>query len=89
MPDAIIYIAAEPEVLMRRIEKRGRKEEKNISLKYLQSVDHYYNQMLSKSMCPVLRLQATDLQYDDVLLAKILNFADCCPLRSSLEKIAE
>ncbi len=42
-----IYLKCDPEVCLERIKKRGRKEEENIQLEYLQSLDKYHNEWLN------------------------------------------
>jgi deoxyadenosine/deoxycytidine kinase len=43
IPSAIIYLKVDPLISFDRINQRGRFEEKNIPLEYLQSLDNYHN----------------------------------------------
>lgn len=44
--DAIIYIRTDPEILLQRIHSRGRPEEKNIKLEFLNEIHRYHEQWL-------------------------------------------
>jgi len=46
-PDGIIYIRCSPEKCLERIKKRGRSEESNVSLEYLQKLHNYHEEWLS------------------------------------------
>lgn len=66
--DLIIYLKTDPEVVYERIKKRGRNEEKNITLNYLKSLHELHEQWLYKKSefaipAPVLIIDAnSDLE---------------------------
>lgn len=62
-PDLLIYLKAPVPVLMKRIQKRARSIEDNISENYLALLDRFYEEWIdSFDLCPVLTIQsdATD-----------------------------
>lgn len=63
-PDLLIYLTAPPEVLMRRIQDRGRKMEAGITLEYLSLLDSFYQDwMKTFDLCPVLTIRSDDLDF--------------------------
>ena len=59
--DKIIYLRAEPETCLRRISKRGRKEEADLSLEFLTSLHNLYDEWLLHSKIydiPVITIDA-------------------------------
>lgn len=46
--DIIIYLKTSPEKAMERVLSRGREEEKNITLQYLQEIHQFHENWLSK-----------------------------------------
>jgi len=65
-PNLIIYLRAPLDVILGRIEKRGRSFEKDIDPDYLsrlmQSYDRFFNQFQG---CPVLTVETEDLNFPD------------------------
>jgi len=63
-PDLLIYLIAPPEILLKRIEERGREIESGISLEYLQLLDSFYDDwMKTFNLCPVLKIRSDDLDF--------------------------
>jgi len=63
-PNLLIYLKAPPQVLMQRIQQRGRSMENSISLDYLTLLDRYYTEWLqSFDLCPVLTIRSDDLDF--------------------------
>lgn len=63
-PDLLIYLIAPPEILLKRIEERGREIESGISLEYLQLLDSFYDDwMKTFNLCPVLTIRSDDLDF--------------------------
>ncbi len=63
-PDLLIYLIAPPEILLKRIEKRGRKIESGISLEYLSLLDSFYDDWMDTfNLCPVLKIRSDDLDF--------------------------
>lgn len=67
-PDVFVYVKADPEFLMKRIEKRGREIEKAITLEYLKELNDCYddlvNGVLSLQNVCVYNLAAQDIEGD-------------------------
>jgi len=63
-PDVIIYVDTDPEECLRRIKKRNRSGEENISLEYLENCDNYHQQMISNFEGKVIRV--TNLKYEEI-----------------------
>ncbi len=79
-PDLVIYLQAPVEILVERVKKRGRKQEKNIQFDYLQKIAtaytqffHYYN----ASPLLIVNTSAIDLMNNGVhyneLLERVLS----------------
>jgi deoxyadenosine/deoxycytidine kinase len=63
-PDLLIYLIASPEILLQRIEERGRKIESGITLEYLSLLDSFYDDwMKTFDLCPVLKIHSDDLDF--------------------------
>ncbi len=63
-PDLLIYLIAPPEILLKRIEERGRAIESGISLEYLTLLDSFYDDwMKTFNLCPVLKIRSDDLDF--------------------------
>ncbi|MBN2556979.1 MAG: deoxynucleoside kinase [Anaerolineales bacterium] len=63
-PDLLIFLKAPTEVLIERIQKRGREMEKGISIAYLNLLDRYYDEWLMVfDHCPVLTIRTDDLDF--------------------------
>lgn len=63
-PDIIIYMDTDPEECLKRIKKRNRPGEKNISLEYLKSCDNYHQKMISKFEGKTIRV--ANLTYEEI-----------------------
>jgi deoxycitidine kinase len=48
IPSGIIYLSTDPQISMKRINKRGRKEEAAIPMNYIESLNQYHNEWLIK-----------------------------------------
>ena len=63
-PDLLIYLRAQPSVLMARIHRRARNMETGITLEYLTLLDSFYDQWLNAfDLCPVLTIRSDDLDF--------------------------
>ena len=63
-PDLLIYLVAPPDILLKRIEERGRKMESGITLEYLSLLDSFYDDwMKTFDLCPVLKIRSDDLDF--------------------------
>jgi deoxyadenosine/deoxycytidine kinase len=63
-PSLLIYLKAPVELLIRRIQKRGREMETSISADYLNLLDSYYTDWIKNfDLCPVLTLRTDDLDF--------------------------
>ena len=63
-PDLLIYLIAPPEILLKRIEERGRKIESGITLEYLSLLDSFYDDWMDAfNLCPVLKIRSDDLDF--------------------------
>ncbi len=63
-PDMVIYLQAEPKVLLDRIGKRGTSYEKMITEDYLEELINSYNDFFFKyNDCPLLVINASDIDY--------------------------
>lgn len=56
--DVAVYLDAEPEVCLKRIGKRSREGESNISVEYLANCKKYYDKWMSETEKEVVRLDA-------------------------------
>lgn len=63
-PDYVIYLSANPKVLIERIEKRGRKYERSIKYEYLSGLYNCYEDYMNKyNLSPVLKIEVEDIDY--------------------------
>lgn len=63
-PDLLIYLKAPVEVLMDRIQVRGRGIESGITKEYLSLLESYYDDWLQNfDICPILTLRTDDLDF--------------------------
>lgn len=63
-PDLLIYLKCPVDVLMRRIQRRGRAIEGGISVDYLNLLDTFYDEwMAAFDICPVLAIRTDDLDF--------------------------
>lgn len=89
-PDLLIYLEGPFDVILERINERGRTMEKSTPTSYWEEMYHRYEDWISNfNACPILRIDITD--YDlikedntlDVILEKVGNFIRTSRLRSS------
>ena len=65
-PDLLIYLWAPVDVLMQRINKRGREMETGITAEYLSLLESFYDEWLRNfDLCPVLTIRSNDLNFVD------------------------
>lgn len=65
-PDLLIYLWAPVDVLMQRINKRGREMESGITAEYLSLLESFYAEWLRNfDLCPVLTIRSNDLNFVD------------------------
>lgn len=63
-PDLLIYLRAPVEVLLARIQARGREMERGISEEYLRLLESYYDEWMEAfEQCPVLTIRTDDLDF--------------------------
>jgi deoxyadenosine/deoxycytidine kinase len=63
-PDLLIYLQAPVEVLLHRIQQRGRTIESGITADYLRLLESFYDDWLQTfDVCPVLTIRTDDLDY--------------------------
>ncbi len=63
-PDLVIYLRASVPTLQRRIQRRGREYERQISPDYLQRLNRLYQEWVENfSLCPVLTVPADDMDF--------------------------
>jgi len=63
-PDLLIYLQAPVEVLLHRIQQRGRNIESGITADYLRLLESFYDDWLQTfDVCPVLTIRTDDLDY--------------------------
>jgi deoxyadenosine/deoxycytidine kinase len=63
-PDLLIYLRAQPSVLMTRIRRRARNMETGITSDYLNLLDSFYDEWLNAfDLCPVLTIRSDDLDF--------------------------
>jgi len=63
-PDLLIYLKCPVEVLMERIQRRGRAIESGISREYLSLLDSFYDEWLATfDVCPVLTIRTDDIDF--------------------------
>jgi deoxyguanosine kinase len=67
-PDLVVYLQARPEVLMKRLRKRGRDMEATVEVGYLDSLQRAYNQFFfhyDESPLLIVETSDTDLRVED------------------------
>ena len=63
-PDLLLYLKAPVDVLMERIQARGRQMESGITSEYLTLLDSYYEEWIaSVDICPALTIPSDDLDF--------------------------
>jgi len=63
-PDLVVYLRASPEMLLQRLQKRGRDYEKSIDLGYLEQVVRAFNEFFFHySEAPLLVVDTTDIDF--------------------------
>jgi deoxyadenosine/deoxycytidine kinase len=79
-PDLVIYLRASAQTLSRRIARRGRDYERQMSAEYLAQLNQLYESWIDAfSLCPVLTVPADDLDYVansghlDLIVQKVLD----------------
>jgi deoxyadenosine/deoxycytidine kinase len=77
----IIYLRCNPKTSFERIKKRGREEEKNISLEYLEKLHKYHEDWLfSKNNVLIIDCDKdfeNDIEYQTEIINNIKNIIDC------------
>ena len=62
VPDLIVYLRTDPKICYKRMKKRNREEEKNVSLEYLKKLHYYHEKLLINNQqllpCPVIVLNS-------------------------------
>ncbi|MDH5606156.1 MAG: deoxynucleoside kinase [Anaerolineae bacterium] len=65
-PHLLIYLKAPVNVLLERINQRGREMESGITREYLSLLDSFYDEWLNNfDLCPLLTIQSNDLNFVD------------------------
>ena len=77
--DGYIYLKASPKTSFKRIKERGRIEESNIKLKYLDRLSNLHDKMMNNTKTPVLILDCDiDFEHDSIareeMMQKFLTF---------------
>lgn len=63
-PDLLLFLRAPVDVLMERIQARGREMELGITIEYLSLLDSFYGEWITKvDICPVLTIPSDDLDF--------------------------
>lgn len=63
-PDLVIYLHAETDVLMQRVNQRGREYEKELSWEYLDALNRAYNEFFfAYADTPLLVIQTTEIDF--------------------------
>jgi len=63
-PDLVIYLHAETDVLMQRVNQRGREYEKDLTWEYLDALNRAYNEFFfGYTDTPLLVLQTTEIDF--------------------------
>lgn len=81
-PDLIIYLQANVEVLLQRIDKRGRQMERNMDPAYLSSLSEMYNHhFFNMQSCPVLIVNTDEIDFieNPKDLENLLRMIESCP----------
>ncbi len=63
MPDLVVYLRAEPELLLKRIAKRSRSFEKDIDPNYLKTLGQAYDDYFSTYQGPFIAVEAADYDF--------------------------
>lgn len=63
-PDLLVYLKAPVDMLVQRIQRRGRAIESGISAEYLSLLDHFYEEWIQNyDLSPVLTIRSDDLDF--------------------------
>lgn len=63
-PDLLIFLHAPVDVLLDRIQSRGREMERGVSEEYLKLLESFYQEWLTEfDLCPVLSIRTDDLDF--------------------------
>jgi len=80
-PDMVVYLAADPHTLMRRIKERGRDFERKISIDYLEEVCRAYNYyFFNYTRTPLLVVNTDEIDFvnrEEDLLDLIAQISSC------------
>lgn len=64
MPDVVVFLQARPDVLMKRLRKRGRDFEMTVEVNYLEELMRSYNQFFHHyDETPVLMVETSDMDF--------------------------
>ncbi|MFP3855392.1 MAG: deoxynucleoside kinase, partial [Anaerolineales bacterium] len=64
VPDLLLHLRAPVDVLLERIQARGREMEAGVTAEYLGLLERYYDRWLSEfDLCPVLTIRTNDLDF--------------------------
>jgi deoxyadenosine/deoxycytidine kinase len=75
-PDVVVFLQARPEVLMRRLRRRGREIESTVEVGYLESLQRAYNDFFHRyDDTPILTVDSSDLDFpnDPEQVDRLLN----------------
>lgn len=62
-PDLTVYVRADTDLLLERIEQRGRSFERNIDPEYLKTLNHHYDAYFTQYRDPLLVLEGAEFDY--------------------------
>lgn len=63
-PDLLLYLDCPVDILVRRIQERGREMEAGISADYLATLDRFYKDWIEQfDLCPVVTIPSSDLNF--------------------------
>jgi len=63
-PDLLLYLECPVNILVQRIQERGREMEAGISAEYLETLDRFYKDWIASfDLCPVVTIPSSDLNF--------------------------